>query len=108
MENDIVPIRWSAVPGDDKTLLVPWSDVITHVEARARSIVGSTMQNIEMLGLPAKQEDAIKAILKRLIYDSSNDMLDSLSTWLEEVDDVKYLKPYDFKQETLANDPINL
>lgn len=103
-----MPIRWSAVPGDDKTLLVPWSDVITNVEARARYIVGATMQNIEMLGLPTKQEDAIKATLKRLIYDSSNEMLDSLSMWLEEVDDVKHLKRYDINKETTVEIPNSL
>lgn len=70
-------IRYSEV--GDANYFVSWNLVINQMETKSKRIVGELMQVIELMGLPEKQEVALKGQVKASVYAGANDSLDWIS-----------------------------
>lgn len=54
-----------------------------RVDQMMSRVIGETLEYVEMLGLPPKQEEATKNKIKRGIWDTQNDYINAWSNFVE-------------------------
>ena len=69
-------------PGKYPLKYEDYSQMTTYIGSTEGLLVGKLMQALEMLNLPAKQDEAAKKTVKDLIYAHYSDLYKYLSSWV--------------------------